>query len=343
MTHRRLHLLALWMSVLGSVFASQVVAEDTVEFISGSDGVRTTLRGQIVDIAGQSLRIDTGGSKERVIPLSRVQQIATTYSARQQAADALLKKHDFRGAVDQYRAALQGDHENRDWVRRQIVSQMVLCYRNLNMVEQAGEYFLILLSGDPATPYFDTIPLAWRGGEPTPAVEQKAKTWLARSDSAAAQLMAASHLLSTAENPRMVQRLRRLASDRDERIAWLAEAQLWRTEAFAADDATCLKWQRAIEESPADLRAGPYFVMAEAWKKRRPETAAATFLRLPILYPRERALCAAALAEAAACLDTAEKPREAAGLLVELKRDFAEQPEARAVRQSTSTGQQVAP
>lgn len=338
-------LLAVWFAYAATCgsFARTSLAVDTVRLTAGSESARTTLSGEIVEIAGQTLRINTGTSKERAIPLSRVAEISTTSSDRQRAADALFAKRDYRGAVDQYRAALQGDRENRDWVRRQIVAQMVWCYRYLGMDEQAGEYFLILLAGDPTTPYFDAIPLAWRGGEPTPAVEAKAKVWLGRSDSPAAQLMGASHLLNTSENPRMAERLRRLATDRDVRIAWLAEVQLWRTQAVTANDTLCGQWQTAIDAGPEALRAGAYFVLAGAWKNRRPDTAAITYLRLPVLYPRERALCAASLVEAAAQLEADQKPREAKALYQELLTEYAEQPEARARKHKISAAEQGAP
>ena len=64
-------------------------------------------------------------------------------------------------------------HETREWVRRQILAQIVWCYKSLGEWEPACDYFLILLARDRTTQYFDCLPLAWLPEEPSPTLERK--------------------------------------------------------------------------------------------------------------------------------------------------------------------------
>jgi tetratricopeptide (TPR) repeat protein len=219
------------------------------------------------------------------------------------------------------------------------VAQIVWCYRDLGEIEHAGQTFLqVLLAGDSGTQYFDCIPLAWTTGLPAPSLERAAAGWLASTDSPAAVLLGASHLLGTAQGPAALDRLKRMTTDRDRRLAWLAQAQVWRATTFQASEEQLLGYLQAIDDCPSALRAGPYFVIGSALVKFRPNKAALTLLRLPILYPRERQLASAGLLAAGGILQRGGKIDEAAHLYQELTRDYGDLADAAEAQRRLTAG-----
>ncbi len=302
---------------------------DDVVLVTGSDGRGgTRWAGEILDYSGRELRMRLATGREKVFPAARVASVSTRWTAEQQAADEAFAKADYRRAIDRYRAALDPGHENRDWVRRQILSQIVWCQQTLGQWEQACESFLLLLTRDPRTPYFDCIPLAWTPGEPTPAFEQKAKGWLSKGESPAATLLGASHLLSTGSRPAALEQLNRLSLDRDPRIALLAQAQIWRTLVPTVKDEQLNGWRRALDKFPDALRAGPDFIVASALATRQPEQAAILLMQVPILYPRQRLLAASALLAAGQLLEKLDRNSEAMTIYGELWLGYPDRPEA---------------
>jgi tetratricopeptide (TPR) repeat protein len=299
---------------------------------SSAGGAARRLTGRIVDYTGRELRMLGAGGRERSIPAEQVERIATARRAEQLAGDKALARGEFLQALDLYRQALAAAREPRDWVRREILSQIVRCQQNLGQYDQAGEYFRILLSRDPDTPYFDCIPLVWSDQQPSAAVVQKAQVWIAGENSPATALMGASQLLSTDQRAAAVKRLKQLASDPDSRIAWLAQAQLWRAAAPTASVEQLHAWSEAIESRDESLRAGAYFVVGSALARRDAEEAALLLMKLPILYPREYALSAAALLAAGECLEKRNRAAQAAALYRELAGKYDQAPEAAEAR-----------
>jgi hypothetical protein len=188
----------------------------------------------------------------------------------------------------------------------------------MGRLDAAGTRFLNLVRDDPDTPYFDAIPLTWLPGEPSPALEQAARQWLA-GDSPVANLLGASHLLSTGSRPAAVDRLGRLALEKDPRIAALSQAQLWRTQSVNAADEQLARWSDMIERFPQPLRAGPYLVMGHALAQRgKTLPAALALMRVAVLFPRERTLVANALWETGRLLEKLGQIPGAARLYQEL-------------------------
>ena len=318
--------LALWVCLPVLDLAS--AAEDVV-YLAGSSGrPGARLTGQIVDYTGRELRLRTITGQERVFPAARVARVSTERSQQHVQADRLMAARQYPQAIEQYRAALEADRENRNWVRRQFIAQMVWCYRAVGQPDQAGEYFLILLASDGETLHFDCIPLAWISQEPGAALEQKAAAWLARQDSPVANLMGASHLLASPRRSQAIERLNALAASADTRVASLARAQLWRTKSLAAGAAKASAWRKELESVPEPLRAGPYFVLGSALASTQPDEGALALLRVPICYPRERRLSAAALLASAACLEKLRSPQDAQRLYRELTQQHPESLEA---------------
>jgi hypothetical protein len=319
--------------LLAAVLSGAAVAEtppakqaDQV-VVAGADGRSppTKWTGEILDYTGHELRLKLPNGHEKTFPAARVLAESTPVGPEQQAGDTAWAEGNFRLALGHYRAALEGQHETREWVRRKILAQIVWCYKSLGEWEPACDYFLILMARDRTTQYFDCLPLAWLSEEPSPTLERKAKEWLTQAETPAATLLAASHLLPTADRTAALAALSRLSTDRDQRIALLAQAQGWRTVAFQATDKQVAAWRQVDAKIPEALRAGPEFVIGSALVGRRPEEGALWYLRAAILYPRERQVAAAALAGAAAVLDKLDRHEQAQVLWAEITRSYPDQ------------------
>jgi tetratricopeptide (TPR) repeat protein len=323
-----------------SPLSNLAAAQDTVYLKARDEGATIPKwSGEILDFTGKELRMRPASGKERTFPSEQIARVTTTYTDAQKHGDELFAAQDYRAALAQYRIALGTTQERRPWVRRQIVAQAIWCLRAQGQTEPAGQMFLqILLAGDPNTPFFDCIPLAWTPGQPTADVERSATIWLASTDSPAAMLLGASHLLGTPQGPAAVDRLNRLTTHQDRRIAWLAQAQLWRSTLFQASEQQLLDYLKAIDDCPESLRAGPYFLIGTALARRRPQEAALALMNLPILFPRERRLAAAALLTSGEIMQRGGRDEDAARLYRELIDGYRGSPEAATAAGRLSTG-----
>jgi len=313
--------------------AAPVAADDTVH-ISNARSARgyAEWKGRIVEYAGGELRLRLPSGMERRFPADQVLGIETQYSPRQVEADERFAKNDYASALALYDGARKS--EKRRWVQREITAKMVWCCRALGDSESAGREFLMLIQDDPRTPYFSCIPLAWVPSQPPLGLERAAGEWLKREQVPAAVLLGASHLMSTASRPKALDRLNRLATHPDARIALLALAQTWRAAVVTADDRQLADWQATIERMPDPLRAGPYYVLGLARAQRKQwDGAALAWLRVPILYPEHRVLAARSLVEAGRVLEGLGRSEQAARLYDEVVNRYSKTPseaEARA-------------
>lgn len=321
MSARRRLTLAWIVAFCGAATA----AADTVELAAASaPRGRTKVSGRVLEYTGRQLVLELAGGRTQEFPGPRVLRVETDYGPDQVAADRLFTGSQYAEALPLYRQAV--DREKRVWVKRLILARMVWCYQALGQAQPAGEVFLLLLQSDPSTPYFDCIPLAWVPAQPPPLLAQTAGAWLARDErqEPAAVLLGASHLLPTAKRPEALAKLQRLVTNADKRIARLALAQTWLA-AANPDDEQLAGWQRAVDEMPEPLRAGPYFALGRGYLARqRWEDAALALMRIPILYPRHVQLAARSLLEAGVALERLGRPRQAARLYRELLRSYPE-------------------
>ncbi len=311
--------------VISGLGASRALAEDVVHYLDG-DGRPGRVSGRIVDLTGEALHIELPGGQERIIRDARVLRVETDYLADQDRGDAAMAAGEFARALSFYRQALAA--EERVWVRRQIIAQSIRCQEALGDWAAAGESFLALVRSDPQTLHFDWIPLQWIAAIPSPVLEDAARRWLESSEPAAV-LLGASHLMPTASRGTAVARLGELAAHAEAPVAPLARAQLWRHELVGGELARVQSASRAIEDFPEPLRAGPYYVVGNAFLQHRQwEDAAIHLMRVPILYPRHRDLAARALLDAGRALERLERPEAAARLYYEILRDYPGSPAA---------------
>jgi len=299
-----------------------------VIYATGKDAIgRGTTTGTIIDYTGETLVLRTSGGREQRIPTPRVIEIQTMWTAEKLAGDQMVEAGEYDEAVKNYLTAYRD--ERRDWARREIMAHCVRCYRELARFDRAAEAFLSLIHLDPKTQHFDTIPLSWTPYQPSLTFQQKANSWLDSSQSSSARLLGASWLLSTAARGSAISALRELTADSDARIASLAETQLWRTQVATAKPQDIERWRRLVERMPHPLRAGAYFTLGRALAgKQQGEQAALAFLRVPILYPKDGRLAAAALLSAGRELERIGQTKEAVVLYREVVRDHSQTPAA---------------
>ncbi len=276
------------------------------------------IKGEILDYTGRELRIQLATGRQRSIKPELVERVDTARCAEHESGDRLFAGGEFRAAESKYREAIESNREVRPWVRREILAQIVWCYTNIGQAEQAGQVFLMLIQRDPDTLYFDCIPLAWTDEAPSRELAARAASWLAATDHPVAVLLGASHLLTTDRRAAALQQLRILSEGEQPRVAWLAQTQIWRTETAGSTADQLAAWSRLLDASDEALRAGPYFVLGTALARHDGRKAALALLEVPIMYPRQQRLAAAALLSAGGCLESTGDVGEAARLYREI-------------------------
>ncbi len=316
---------AVWLTATAAQSQAPTAASPAVDTVvlapRAEASGRIVVSGRIVDYTGAALVLEASTGGTQTIPGRQVVEVRSAWTPEQSAGDELWRRRDHAAAQAKYAAAFAA--EQRHWARRFVQSKLIACLREQDRWEQATEEFLRLVRDDPATPYFDVIPLPWTTVVPSPTLEAKARGWAVDASSKVTALLGASFLMATSERTVAMKRLRELALDGDPRIALLAEAQLWRSAAVTADDNAVENWERLLDKLPEALRAGPALVVGRAWAQRNEsERAALLLLRLPILHPDQHRLAAEALWSGGQMLEKMSQPAEAATLYRELLRDF---------------------
>ena len=321
---------AVVVSLVWLALAPGMAAAEDVVIVSAGESRTKRLVGQIAELTGSQLVFRHTSGREEIIAGSRVIEIDSRWSPQLLKADALFQHRHYAPALTAYRPALGA--EQRSWVKQRIRARAVWCNRYLDRTEQAGAAFRVLYDNDPTTRDFAAIPLTWTTRQPSPGAERRAKEWLTEKDSGVARLMAASWLLSTSSRADAIRTLNALLTDRDPRVAFLAEVQQWRTRLTTTTVEDVRQWTAQVDRMPDSIRAGPIFVLATAFARQQDhESAALQFMRIPILYPRQRRLSARSLLAAAAELQKRDQFDESRGLYREV---ILEYPDTDAARQA---------
>ncbi len=312
--------------VLIASCAAVPLAADTVTLRTpGGSVVERT--GTVVEFTASELRLRPVGGRDVVHSADQIVRIETTRSAAHDEAEALFSKLAWKESAERFADAIRG--EQRPWVRREMLARMVRCYRAVGDGDSAGKVFLQLAGGSATSAQYASIPLAWQAVDPLVVSQRQARAWLDAAGDSAANLIGASHLVATPDAGDAMTALQRLTTDRDQRIALLAEAQRWRTTRAGVDESEITRRQAVVERIDVPLRGGPYFVLGQTLLAAgKTDQAVATLLRVPIGYADERSLCAASLDEATRALSAAGRTDEANVLSRELQRDYADVREA---------------
>ncbi len=301
-------------------------AEDRV-IIQQPGGSRFPVSGSVEDYTGRTLTIRQRiGDTLRSFPRSDVVEIYTAYTDHHDKGRLLLASgHPVEAAVELNIAVKE---EDRIWVRREILALLVKCALWDGDYRTAVTRFLLITESDAESFHFGVAPLAWTDDAPGD-LRLDAKSWMA-GRSPISKLCGASHLLSDPASTNDAEAvLRFLSREGNIRVQRLAQMQLWRQrmKTGAATPAELSRWEAAVEELPEELRAGGYFVLGQAHRRRQEsEQAAAALLWLPLVYDADRHLAARACWQAAEQLEALGDRTQAINLFGEVVFRFGDTP-----------------
>ena len=303
----------LWVFALGVTTTS--VAQESTDLVitTRKDSSETVKRrGTIVEWKGIALTLESNG-RQKEIDNDTIVEIQTVWSDDYKQGIELLNKGDAKSAIPFLTKAV--DREPRPWARRIVRSHLVTAFQILDQPATAAEQFFLILKEDRNTRFLPNAPLPWTGSGT--GLIQQARTWI-NSDDSTAKLIGASWLIGSPDRDKAIATLEELSQDIEPRIKSLAIAQLWRTRTRITDKQTAV-WKSLVDNMPRELRAGPYFTLAEAqFRAGLVDPAILNLMRVRILYPEQQTLSAAALFRAATMLNNQGKSREAQTLLNEL-------------------------
>ena len=270
-------------------------------------------KGTITQWKGLSLTIFSSGT-EREIDNDNIVEVKTTWSEDYIAGLNAIRTGQTQEAIAKFQSAL--NQESRDWAQNIIHSQMVDALLSLEQYNAAVKHFLLILSDDPQTRLVHLAPLPWTVNGTQ--LNQQAQQWIAAKDPMV-QLIGASWLLVGPDRQKAINVLDQLTRDIDPNIKNLAIAQLWRSRTNVNPKQTVV-WQNIVDKMPRSLRAGPYLVLAEAQTKTgQNEQALINLMKVPILYPEQKSLAAAALYRTGRLLSASGKPTQSQTIFNELK------------------------
>ncbi|MCA9121806.1 MAG: tetratricopeptide repeat protein [Planctomycetaceae bacterium] len=293
------------------------LADDVVIVRAAPGEKQRRVTGTVADYTGESLLLQYPNGRQETIDPDRVIDVIGNWKEIHQSANASFAAGDFGAAEAKYRQALRD--EERRWVQRRVLSQLTWCYRYLGRIDDAVKAFAPLYRDDPTTPYIAAIPLTWITTQPNLDVERQATAWLQDKSSAALRLIGASWTLASARRAEAIKALREFVGESDPRIVFLAEAQLWRTQAVTSAQEDVERWRQRIELMPSTIRGGPYYVVGAALSRHEMhEQAAINFMRTAILFSAERDLVPYALLAAGRELETMGQVSDAVGLYREI-------------------------
>jgi tetratricopeptide (TPR) repeat protein len=269
-------------------------------------------RGTIVEWKGMSLILHANG-RDREIANDEIVEVRTPWSEDYVAGVAEFSQGKTQEAVAKFQTALNS--ESRPWAKRIIRSHLVDAFQMLEQPVAAIEQFIQIIQEDPQTRFLHLAPLPWTGS--SKALTPQAQQWIESTDPVL-QLVGASWMLGGPQREQAIKVLESLTRDIDARVKNIAIAQLWRTRTDVNAKQTEV-WHGIIENMPRALRAGPYFVLADAQARSgQVELAEINLMRIPILYADQKALSAAALYRAASLLHNSGKTEKAQAVLNEL-------------------------
>lgn len=318
-------------------------AADPITFHHGGDRVviqppgktsRVIVTGTIEDFTGRGLILQTRRG-DGTVHYSReeIREVSTTQVEQHALGQKLFREGRVVEAERAFKEAL--DHENRVWVRREILASQVRCALWQGDYRTAAQRFLAIVESDPDTFYYGLIPLSWQESATIGLSANDARRWL-NNESSAARLIGASWLWSSTHDELATRTLQELAASPHPSVQRLAQAQLWRAR-LRARDITNLEWQRwrlFVEGLPTELRAGPWFLIGCAAAQQHEDLyAAAAWLWLPFEYSDDRYLAAEAHVRAAEALSRAGEIAAARQQFQEVQLRWSDTPAARQARE----------
>ena len=323
-----MRIVALCMAML--VLADAAFSRDRIVLQLPDKASRLVLAGDVADYTAEVIEVHlTTGQPVRHYPTSQVVAVQTVQTESQQKGVTLFDHDELDLAQIEFETALKA--EPREWVQREILGWLVKIAMRLGDRATAGERFLQIAATESAPREYSLIPLVWGTLRIDDRMRQQARIWITGSADLQ-RLLGASVLLGDAQYASLAEsEFDRLVRAGDRRVAALARWQLRRLRVAASDvtENELRSWEAGIEQLPAELRCGPYYLLGRARLHRSEyDRAAAAFLWLPSVYRDNERLTARAAIDAASALKRAGRLPEAQSLLEEITADYGWSPSA---------------
>ncbi|MEX1224264.1 MAG: hypothetical protein WEA31_06915, partial [Pirellulales bacterium] len=282
----------IYASLIVVLSFASILHADVVTVAQGPDGRQRLRReGEVMDYTGQHVVLRLPSGRQVEIPTKDVVAVDAQYAPEHRQGDLALAAGRYEEALAHYRSV---QNEQRRWVRRLLGSKVARALHGLGRNAEAGKMFLAVFGDDPGTPYLDAIPLAWTAGDKVDAAT--AADWLAQGNNSAAMLLGASYSIGGEQQGSALRALEALTRDADERIAALAEAQLFRAKLAAASEDQLRRFAAQVDQMPDSIKAGPWYVLGRGYAQQgRHVEGAEALMRVPILFSEQGNLAAESL------------------------------------------------
>ncbi|MBE6424473.1 MAG: hypothetical protein E7029_00505 [Planctomycetaceae bacterium] len=248
-----------------------------------------------------------------------VRRIHYRKSGEHQQADLHFRQKNHRDALALYKQALISAEKR--WIEVEIRAQIIRCETSLGFHAQAVKDFAALTELEPEMPdpVFSCIPMAWQTLPGDLQIEKMAKELMrTHGKTPSMAVLCGSFLLFSPGGKDAVQKMKVFAEHKDPRISSLAQAQCWRLEMMEVSQEKAALWQEQLETFPLELRAGPSFLLGQAFLRlKNYDSAALAFLRTALVYREDPTLSREALRQAQKALELGGRPEEAAKLKTE--------------------------
>ena len=298
---------------------SSASCQDTLVIRSPKTDKVSKRRGLITEWKDTTITLDSNG-RVKDFDSSTVIRVETSWPDSYQQGKELLASRKYADAIGVLRTARNA--ESRPWAQRMISAKLIECYLATSNEAAAVGEFLTIVRDDPQTRFFSLIPLPWTDSVEPGGFAEQAKR-LMKSDQLVEQLIGAAWLVTSPQRAEALEKLGVLSRDINPTIVALATAQRWRAERVMAGPREIQRWNRQIKSMPIELRAGAYLTLADAQSRNgQPQQAAINLMRIPILYPEQHGIAAAALYRCALLRHDAGQPSEAKTLLSEIRLEF---------------------
>lgn len=291
---------------------------EVVEILDRNDGRGFSRHTGIVESFDRNgLILKTSDGSKTFAP-HLVRRIHYRKSGEHQQADLHFRQKNHRDALALYKNALISAEKR--WVEVEIRAQIIRCETALGFHAQAVKDFAALTELEPEMPdsVFSCIPMAWQTLPGDLQIEKTAKELMrTQGKTPSTAVMCGSFLLFSPGGKDAVQKMKVFAAHKEPRIASLAQAQCWRLEMMEISPEKASEWQEQLESFPPELRAGPSFLIGQAFLRlKNYDSAALAFLRTALLYREDPTLSEEALLQAQKALELGGKPEEAAKLKI---------------------------
>ena len=297
--------------------------------------------GLVEDFTGEELLVKRmGQTVPDRYPASNVQMVQTWRSPIHEQGLKEFEAGENAQAELSLQKALQD--EPRDWMKREILAQLIRCAIRRGDWSLAGSLFLKITREDPTTQFWNVAPLQWAPQSMGDSQKTLARTWIKEADSPTRLLAASWLLLDPVYGETAQKQMDDLARDANRIIAPLARSQQWRMRlGQEISELEIQKWQRDVRRLPRSLRAGPQYLVARGQLQRNEQRAAvAELLWLSTAYTDHEELTARALVEAASVLGKSGQTGDAMTLYTLIIEKYAWSPwfsEAHAARSVLSS------